>query len=128
MTADHIVDVGVEFKPYDFERNLSLDIKNRCISHIEGLTYRENIIAIPNLALRSYLLIFIASSIARYRPYLWEDILSSETEEQSDFCYEFTDSLRVVLSNLFIEFHQVLEEIRSKRFKLSGVHPARAKP
>jgi hypothetical protein len=47
----------------------------------------------PTQIMQSYLILFIASSIARYRPILWASILSGDTKEKAVFALSYRDAL-----------------------------------
>jgi hypothetical protein len=52
-----------------------------------------NSTGMPTSILKSYLVLFVASSIARYRPILWDSILSGETQDKADFALVYRDAL-----------------------------------
>jgi len=72
---------------------------NELMSHKDKLIYCphlgnfENSITFPNIALKKYIIIFIASSIARYRPVFWNSIITGETYERSQFATNYRSSL-----------------------------------
>lgn len=47
----------------------------------------------PTRIMQSYLILFVASSIARYRPILWASILSGDTKEKAAFALSYRDAL-----------------------------------
>ena len=47
----------------------------------------------PTRIMQSYLVLFVASSIARYRPILWASILSGDTDEKAAFALSYRDAL-----------------------------------
>lgn len=47
----------------------------------------------PTRIMQSYLILFVASSIARYRPILWASILSGATKEKAAFALSYRDAL-----------------------------------
>lgn len=47
--------------------------------------FLEDVIVLPTNFIKNYLILFIASSLARYRPVLWNSVLIGETYEQSKF-------------------------------------------
>ena len=47
----------------------------------------------PTRIMQSYLILFVASSIARYRPILWASILSGDTKEKAAFALFYKEAL-----------------------------------
>lgn len=47
----------------------------------------------PTSILKGYLVLFVASSIARYRPIIWDSILSGETQDKAEFALAYRDAL-----------------------------------
>ena len=81
-----------------------------------------NPISLPNQFLKSYLLLFVASSIARYRPILWHSILRGEGSVKNAF---FIDSSEGVLDfavgklkglNLVHQVARIFENIETGKF------------
>ena len=52
-----------------------------------------NSTGMPTSILKGYLVLFVASSIARYRPILWDSILSGETQDKAEFALAYRDAL-----------------------------------
>lgn len=53
----------------------------------------SNSMNMPTGILRSYLILFVASSLARYRPILWSSILAGESEGKAVFALAYRDAL-----------------------------------
>ena len=73
----------------DFSNRLSSDLGNKLIYCKTPFISMQ----LPNRALTGYLIIFVASSLARYRPILWNSVLLGETYEQSQFAIHFRNAL-----------------------------------
>lgn len=73
----------MKFDPVDFEKELNSKRRNNVVV----CPFLANSIYLPNRFLKSYLLLFAASSIARYRPILWHSVLKGKGEFESDFFY-----------------------------------------
>ena len=80
----------MDFDPHEFTRRywqtFGRDklIKNDSFSNSMGL---------PTNVLKDYLILFAASSIARYRPILWSSVLSGETSDKSEFALKYRNAL-----------------------------------
>lgn len=78
----------VEFSPQEFERSLNSEKYAELVKHI----FLSSSVHLPNSFLQSYLLLFVASSLARYRPILWHSILAGKSQEESDFYLASSDA------------------------------------
>jgi len=72
----------LEFAPSKFELELH---SNEGWKKVGRCPFLANSVQLPNQLLQSYLTLFVASSIARYRPILWHSILYGKTRQESDF-------------------------------------------
>jgi len=96
MSKDEVMLVDLlDFKPHDFMKKFEEAYPNAYYDR--GLDYR----------LTDYLVAFIASSIARYRPSLWRQIISGSGEIEA----RFNHRLRTAYVNYEIEY---LETIHSE--------------
>jgi|GEM_PF-3032285 len=80
----------MEFKPEEYEKSLYATHRNDLLS---CSSFMGNSVSRPNTYFRSYLLLFLASSIARYRPVLWSTILSGRGELESRFALDSSEAL-----------------------------------
>lgn len=71
----------LEFDPVEYEKNVYATRANELLN----VPFLANSIYLPNQLLQAYLILFVASSIARYRPVLWHSILVGEGENESNF-------------------------------------------
>ena len=81
----------------------------------------------PTRILKDYLVLFVASSIARYRPILWSSTLLGETKNQADF----TLATRAALlgytqfglnSTSFLhQLHLLINDLMKGKFELKGL-------
>jgi hypothetical protein len=85
----------IDFNPREFEKKMYSSFKEKFLQSPIG----SSPIMQANNNLKNYLILFIASSIARYRPLMWESILIGETFEQNQFNYEVIKSLVDLTSN-----------------------------
>lgn len=65
----------------EFEKDLH---RSNLKGRIVHCPFMINSIHLPTKALKNYLIVFVASSMARYRPNLWSSASKGETEEESD--------------------------------------------
>ena len=79
----------LRFKPVEYEKSLHEIQKGTLLS----CPFIANSISLPNEFFRSYLLLFLASSIARYRPVLWKTVLSGEGRLESDLAIDSSEAL-----------------------------------
>jgi len=109
------------FNPEDFENTLySRDLKDELLH----CTFLINNISLPNMTLKSYLMLFVTSSLARYRPVLWHSILTGKTEAYSDFALHSTNALldytvgsHIPGPGLLPQIVHLFGDIRDGRFK-----------
>jgi len=80
----------MRFKPEEYEKSLYATHRKDLLS---CSSFMANSVSLPNTCFRSYLLLFIASSIARYRPVLWKTILSGRGELESSFALDSSEAL-----------------------------------
>ncbi len=78
----------------------------------------------PTRILRSYLMLFVASSIARYRPILWSSVLSGSDTHKSALSLEYRNSLLAyaqfgVNSVSFLqELSRFMTDLQNDRFEI----------
>ena len=80
----------LKFNPYEYERAYWKRFGRESLVHNPSFS---NSMGTPTKIMQSYLTLFVASSIARYRPALWSSILDGETEEKSLFAHAYINSL-----------------------------------
>lgn len=80
----------MRFKPVEYEKSLYATHRKDLLS---CSSFMANSVSLPNTYFRSYLLLFIASSIARYRPVLWKTILSGRGRLESHFALDSSRAL-----------------------------------
>jgi hypothetical protein len=74
--------------------------------------------------MKSYIILFAVSSIARYRPILWSSILSGENEDKGRFALEYRNALLrygqfgINSISFLHEFSNVLFDLMKGKFKL----------
>jgi hypothetical protein len=73
------------FDPYEYERKYWKEFGRANLIHNSSL---RNSMGTPSEIMKSYIILFAASSIARYRPILWSSILSGESEDKAVFALE----------------------------------------
>ena len=81
----------------------------------ENLVFNPSInfyMAVPSRILQNYLILFVASSIARYRPILWSSIISGETEDKSAFALAYRKAL-LTYAEFGLNSHSFLNLITS---------------
>ena len=59
---------------------------------IQNMSF-TNSMNLPTRILQSYLILFIASSVARYRPILWSSVLSGESEVEASLAIAYRNAL-----------------------------------
>jgi hypothetical protein len=108
------------FDPDEFENALYLQDTKR------ELLYRSSGISLPNMVLKDYLVFFVASTLARYRPVQWHSILAGETLEGSEFALRSNEALRyytiesmgaVPKPGFLFQVHGIFNDIKERRFK-----------
>jgi len=85
----------LSFDSTKFEQLIRSELPNNKIirTRLEDPTRLRDQISIPTNFIKYYLILFISSSLARYRPVLWSAILAGETEEQSKFALEYRNAV-----------------------------------
>jgi hypothetical protein len=78
-----------DFDSINFEKSLQSELKEKLIN----CTFLANSTSLPTDILRSYLTIFASSSLARYRPVLWNSIFLGEKPGQAKFAYLYREAL-----------------------------------
>jgi hypothetical protein len=78
------------FDAHEYERTYWKTFGREKLTQNHSLS---NSMGTPSKIMRSYLILFAASSVARYRPVLWSSILSGETEDKSAFALAYRDAL-----------------------------------
>lgn len=79
----------IGFDSTNYERSLQSAFGNKLILCL----FIANSTSLPTDILRSYLIIFASSSLARYRPVLWNSIFLGEKPEQAGFALQYRDAL-----------------------------------
>jgi len=102
------------FNSDDFEREVNSDLGEKRIKCL----FLSDSNHTPTIDLRDYIIIFVASNIARYRPYIWNSILLGTTLEQSNFHMHFTRALVRATTSLLRNVSNLFQEIRNGKFKL----------
>jgi hypothetical protein len=59
---------------------------------IQNMSF-TNSMNLPTRILQSYLILFIASSVARYRPILWSSVLSGESKAEASLAFAYRSAL-----------------------------------
>ena len=109
----------LNFDSGDFERKLHLDLGKKLIN----CPVLMNSIYLPTDDIRSYLVIFVASNLARYRPILWNSVLIGENAVQSNFALNFRSALMEYTlgahptSGLLYQTSQLLRGIMNRKFE-----------
>jgi len=80
----------LNFNPYDYERRYWKEFGREKLVHNPSFS---NSMGTPTRIVQSYLTLFVASSVARYRPILWSSILSGESEDKTAFALAYRDAL-----------------------------------
>jgi hypothetical protein len=80
----------LSFAPHDHERLYWKKFGRKEIVMNPSFNYW---MGTPTRIMQSYLILFVASSIARYRPILWASILSGDTKEKAAFALSYRDAL-----------------------------------
>jgi hypothetical protein len=78
-----------DFNSINYEKSLVSDLGKRLIF----CPFLANSTYLPTDILRSYLIIFSSSSLARYRPVFWDSILLGERSELAQFALQYRDAL-----------------------------------
>jgi hypothetical protein len=73
----------------DFEKELYSSMRGKLIN----CPFLINSISLPSDSLINYLIVFIASSLSRYRPALWNAVILGKNQDQSIFALRFRKAL-----------------------------------
>jgi hypothetical protein len=77
----------------------------------------SNSMNLPTRILQSYLILFVASSVARYRPILWSSILSGGIEGEAAFASAYRSAL-LTYAQFGLNSHNFLNQLESLMSKL----------
>ena len=86
-----------------------------------------NSTSMPTSILRGYLILFVASSIARYCPILWDSVLSGETTDKAEFAIAYRNALLKfsqsgINSMSFLNrFSKLIFDVMQGKFELKGL-------
>lgn len=83
-----LVEQLLEFDSSRFER----EVNSKRYAQLVQCPFLSNSVQLPNSFIQDYLTVFAVSSIARYRPVLWHQILRGETEGESRFCLRSSEA------------------------------------
>jgi hypothetical protein len=95
----------LRFSPYEYEREYWKRFGRDHLVHNPSFS---NSMGMPTKIMQSYLTLFVASSVARYRPDLWSSILNGETEEKSFFARAYRNAL-LTFAEFGIDSNSLLE-------------------
>jgi hypothetical protein len=99
------------FDAETFDRSVNAEMPGKhLVTPFSGAPYS------PSSYFKDYVIVFAASSLARYRPYFWVDILEGKTAESSDFGLALTGALVNIPRQFFHDVSLVFQEIRNGRF------------
>lgn len=108
------------FNSGDYERALHSDLRKKLIN----CPVLQNSISAPTDDLKNYLITFVASSLARYRPILWNSVLTGKNAIQSNFALHFRGALMDYTSGahvhgfgLLYQISQLLRGIARRKFE-----------
>jgi hypothetical protein len=82
----------LSFKPHEYEREYWKTFSRGKLVWNPSFS---NSMGTPTKIMQSYLTLFVASSVARYRPVLWSSILAGETEEKANFALAYRNALLI---------------------------------
>ena len=80
----------LDFKPHEYEREYWKRFGREKLVQNHSFS---NSMGTPTKIMQSYLTLFVASSVARYRPVLWSSILAGETEKKAHFALAYRNAL-----------------------------------
>lgn len=80
----------INFDPNEFTRGYWRTFGRTNLVHNDSFS---NSTGLPTSVLKGYLILFAASSIARYRPILWSSILTGENEDKAAFALAYRNAL-----------------------------------
>lgn len=107
------------FNSADYERTLHSDLRKKLIN----CPVLQNSISAPTDDLKSYLIVFAASNLARYRPILWNSVLVGENAVQSSFALHSRKALMEytlgvpATTGLLYQISQLLRGIAQGKFE-----------
>lgn len=101
------------FNSEDFEQEIKSDLHGKLIN-------RSFLQSAPNNSIKDYLIVFIASNLARYRPYLWNSVLIGETPEESNFGVESTKALVRTTGNFLWTVDGLFRRIKKGKFEFKS--------
>jgi len=114
-----------DFDSTNFEKSLHSTLKERLIH----LLFIANSTSLPTDILRSYLIVFASSSLARYRPVLWNSIFLGEKPEQANFAYQYRDALleytlgkKVQTLDFLNQVERIFRSIFEGKFAIKRLH------
>jgi len=113
----------MNFNSANFEKELYSNLKERPLSP----SFLINSAYLPTNTIKSYLVVFAASNLARYRPILWNSILIGKTREQSNFALNWRIALfdYTIGSNsdpgLLYQISRLLKAVRIGQFYFKRV-------
>ena len=120
----------LSFNPTDFEKAL-YSIRRK---ELLNCPFLINSISLPTQSLKSYLVLFVASSLARYRPVLWHSILTGKTPVQSDFALhsvravlDYTIGHEVATTGLLYQIARLFRDIMNGKFVFKSREGVRLK-
>jgi len=111
----------LRFNPYEYEREYWKRFGRDKLVHNPSFS---NSMGTPTKIMQSYLTLFVASSVARYRPVLWSSILAGETEEKALFALAYRNALLTyaefgINSNSFIHrLSGFINDLMNGKFEL----------
>jgi hypothetical protein len=111
----------LSFDPYDHERLYWKKFGRKELVMNPSFNYW---MGTPTRIMQSYLILFVASSVARYRPILWASILSGDTKEKAAFALSYRDALLKYAefglnSTSFLHlFGRLLDDLMQGKFEL----------
>lgn len=79
----------LEFDSWDFYKKINETRKGQLISG----PYLRTSASLFNRFVKDYLVLFVASNIARYRPTLWHSIIVGKNREESDFALKSSEAV-----------------------------------
>jgi hypothetical protein len=80
----------LDFNPHEYEREYWKRFGREKLVQNHSFS---NSMGTPTKIMQSYLTLFVASSVARYRPVLWSSVLAGETEKKAHFALAYRNAL-----------------------------------
>ena len=108
----------LKFKPREFENKIIETFKDKWIKcqFITGSPITQ-----INNNLKNYLILFTASNIARYRPYMWDLILDGKNVEYNQFASAYITALYdLSINNLLRNVYDLFSSIENKYFSINN--------